>query len=81
MLLFTFLLDGGINQITFRDRLSFGEEAWEGLNSSLNEYPLFPKASWYGFAASSNTLASDEISKSLLLSDVVVNVVNVGRMI
>ena len=52
MLLFTFLLYGGLNQIMFRDRLHFGKDVWGGLNSSLNEYLLFPKASWYGFAAS-----------------------------
>ena len=53
----------------FRDRLRVGKDVWGGLNLSLNEYPLFPKASWYGFAASSNTPASDEICESLLLTD------------
>ena len=45
MLLFTLLLYGGLNQIMFRDRLRVGKDVWGGLNLSLNEYPLFPKAS------------------------------------
>ena len=69
MLLFTFVLCGGLNQIMFRGRLRFGKDVWGGLNSSLNEYPLFPKASRYGFPALSNTPVSDEISRSLLLTD------------
>ena len=69
MLLFTFVVCGGLNQIMFRDRLGFGKDVWGGLNLSLNEHPLFRKAYRYGFAASSNTPASNEISESLLLTD------------
>ena len=53
----------------FGDRLGFGKDVWGGLNLSSNEHPLFRKACRFGFAASSNTPASDEISKGPLLTD------------
>ena len=71
MLLLTFLLKGGLNQIMFLDRLRLrdGGVCGGGLNSRLWVYPLFFSASWYGGAASWKTCSSEDISDSLLFTD------------
>ena len=71
MLLLTFLLKGGLNQIMFLDRLRLrdGVVCGGGLNSRLWVYPLFFSASWYGGAASWKSCSSEDISDSLLFTD------------
>ena len=74
MLVLTFPLNGGLNQIIFLrlffffDLVVFAVLAWiPGLNFRVYAWPLLRSASWYCSAASLNASSSQEISESLLL--------------